>query len=57
MLHFTYSPGMLRDIGINWVILGHSERKNCFGEDDTLIAQKVSKTKYFIAYLFFKGYV
>jgi len=34
------SPGMLRDMGINWVILGHSERKNCFGEDDTLIAQK-----------------
>ena len=28
------SPAMLKDIGIEWVILGHSERRNVFGERD-----------------------
>jgi triosephosphate isomerase len=32
---------MLLDIGCNWVILGHSERRNVFGETDKLIAEKV----------------
>lgn len=36
------SPAMLNDIGINWVILGHSERRNVFGESDELIAEKIS---------------
>ncbi|CAH1173926.1 unnamed protein product [Phaedon cochleariae] len=36
------SPSMLRDIGINWVILGHSERRQIFGETDELIADKVA---------------
>ncbi len=31
---------MLRDIGIEWVILGHSERRHVFGENDKLIAEK-----------------
>jgi triosephosphate isomerase len=35
------SPDMLLDIGCNWVILGHSERRNVFGETDKLIAEKV----------------
>nr|ABI63547.1 triosephosphate isomerase [Blattella germanica] len=35
------SPAMLNDIGINWVILGHSERRNVFGEKDDLISDKV----------------
>ncbi|XP_054164910.1 triosephosphate isomerase-like [Oppia nitens] len=35
------SPAMLKDIGINWVLLGHSERRNVFGETDELIADKV----------------
>lgn len=34
------SPGMLKDIGIQWVILGHSERRNVFGETDELTAEK-----------------
>ncbi|PAV69565.1 hypothetical protein WR25_02070 [Diploscapter pachys] len=34
------SPAMLRDLGINWVILGHSERRHVFGESDALIADK-----------------
>ncbi|ENN78802.1 hypothetical protein YQE_04739, partial [Dendroctonus ponderosae] len=36
------SPLMLKDIGVNWVILGHSERRQIFGESDELIAEKVA---------------
>ncbi|XP_070561906.1 triosephosphate isomerase-like [Ptychodera flava] len=36
------SPAMLKDVGIEWVILGHSERRHVFGETDDLIAQKVA---------------
>jgi len=35
------SPGMIRDMGIMWVILGHSERRNVFGEDDAMVSQKI----------------
>lgn len=35
------STGMIKDCGANWVILGHSERRNVFGEDDKLIGEKV----------------
>ncbi|HII16680.1 TPA: triose-phosphate isomerase [Candidatus Woesearchaeota archaeon] len=35
------SPGMLRDAGCSYVILGHSERRLIFDEDDELINQKV----------------
>jgi len=35
------SPAMLKDVGATWVILGHSERRQIFGETDELIAQKV----------------
>ncbi|KAG8183512.1 hypothetical protein JTE90_003862 [Oedothorax gibbosus] len=34
------SPAMIKDIGAEWVILGHSERRNVFGETDELIAEK-----------------
>ncbi|KAE9548024.1 hypothetical protein FO519_008764 [Halicephalobus sp. NKZ332] len=36
------SPAMIRDLGLNWVILGHSERRRIFGETDELIAEKTS---------------
>lgn len=36
------SPAMLLDNDIPWVILGHSERRNVFGETDELIADKVA---------------
>ncbi|XP_051162425.1 triosephosphate isomerase [Leptopilina boulardi] len=36
------SPAMLVDNKIPWVILGHSERRNVFGETDDLIAEKVA---------------
>lgn len=32
---------MLKDISIDWVILGHSERRSIFGETDEMIAEKV----------------
>ncbi|XP_053205155.1 triosephosphate isomerase-like [Panonychus citri] len=35
------SPAMIKDIGLKWVILGHSERRNVFGEKDELIGEKV----------------
>ena len=35
------SGSMLKNIGVNSVILGHSERRAFFGENDTLLAQKV----------------
>tara|TARA_B100001059_G_scaffold118538_1_gene118699 strand:+ start:136 stop:885 length:750 start_codon:yes stop_codon:yes gene_type:complete len=35
------SPGMLKSIGIDTVILGHSERRAYFNETDALLAKKV----------------
>jgi triosephosphate isomerase len=37
------SASMLQDIGANYVIVGHSERRQYFGESDTLIAQKAQR--------------
>ncbi|HMO86468.1 MAG TPA: triose-phosphate isomerase [Lacipirellulaceae bacterium] len=34
------SPGMLRDVGATFVILGHSERRHIFGERDEAINKK-----------------
>ena len=35
------SPIMLKEFGVKWVILGHSERRHIFGEENSLIALKV----------------
>eukprot|EP01027_Heterolobosea_sp_BB2_P024388 GEZU01036723.1.p2 GENE.GEZU01036723.1~~GEZU01036723.1.p2 ORF type:complete len:260 (-),score=102.88 GEZU01036723.1:121-900(-) len=37
------SADMLKDFGVNWVILGHSERRTIFGETDEIIAKKTEK--------------
>jgi len=36
------APSMLRYCGAEYVILGHSERRNIYGESDDLIARKLS---------------
>jgi triosephosphate isomerase (TIM) len=36
------SAPMLASLGIEYVILGHSERRQYFGEDDTLLAEKIN---------------
>jgi triosephosphate isomerase (TIM) len=35
------SPGMLADVGVEAVVLGHSERRQMFGETDEALASKV----------------
>jgi triosephosphate isomerase len=36
------SAGMLKEAGATWVILGHSERRQLFGETDDAVARKVA---------------
>ncbi|KAJ1911602.1 triosephosphate isomerase [Mycoemilia scoparia] len=37
------SPEMLKDVGANWVILGHSERRAIFKESDEFVAEKTAR--------------
>lgn len=37
------APGMLVDAGVKYVIIGHSERRDYFKEDDVFLNKKVSK--------------
>ncbi|MBC8078130.1 MAG: triose-phosphate isomerase [Chloroflexales bacterium] len=35
------APAMLRDVGCRYVIVGHSERRNVFGDDDATVNRKL----------------
>ena len=37
------SAPMLKDAGVKYIVIGHSERRDIFGENDILINQKVKK--------------
>ena len=37
------SVDQIRDFGLDWVILGHSERRHVFGESDQVVGQKVKR--------------
>ena len=36
------APAMLKDVGCTWTIIGHSERRQLFGETDAMVAKKVT---------------
>jgi len=38
------APGMLVSLGVRWVIVGHSERRQLFGETDQGVARKLRAT-------------
>lgn len=39
-LFSSFSPGMIKDCGATWVVLGHSERRHVFGESDEVSNQE-----------------
>src|ERR1019366_739473 len=38
------SAAMLKDVGCGYAIVGHSERRGLYGEDDVLVARKFAAT-------------
>ena len=43
------SPLMLMEIGVSYVIIGHSERREYYGETDAMVNEKI-KSAFSIAY-------
>eukprot|EP01086_Lenisia_limosa_P016690 TRINITY_DN670_c0_g1_i1.p2 TRINITY_DN670_c0_g1~~TRINITY_DN670_c0_g1_i1.p2 ORF type:complete len:185 (-),score=85.36 TRINITY_DN670_c0_g1_i1:48-602(-) len=36
------APAMIKDIGLDWVVLGHSERRHVYGESNAMTGKKVA---------------
>ena len=41
------SPSMLQDVGVDMVILGHSERRHVFGEDNAMVNRRLLGSLHF----------
>lgn len=39
------SPAMVKDLGCTYVLVGHSERRSLYAEDDTLVAKKFAAAR------------
>ena len=39
------SPAMVKDLGCSYVLVGHSERRSLYGEDDALVAKKFAAAR------------
>ena len=39
------SADMLVDLGVNWTLVGHSERRDIFGETDELLQAKITRAQ------------
>merc|ERR1719194_25450 len=37
------NAAQVKDAGLEWVLLGHSERRKLYGEDESILATKLSK--------------
>lgn len=49
-LSYSYSPAMIKDCGVKWVILGHSERRHVFGESDEVTRYAFTHMKSYFHY-------
>lgn len=39
------APSQLKDLGVNWTIIGHSERRNLYNENDEIVQKKVANAQ------------
>ena len=46
-----HSPSMVKDVGAEWVILGHSERRNVFGESNEVRILIVLKCNFIVLFI------
>ena len=53
---FSVSPAMIKDTGCEWVILGHSERRNIFKETDE-VSKEISNSNVAILLIKYNWYM
>ncbi len=51
-LFYFSSPEMIKEAGCTWVILGHSERRTLFHEDDE-VKKKNKFSNFFLKFFFY----